>query len=33
MLDKVMKMLERFGKDLRLIERDLFSQRGAKTIE
>jgi Mg2+ and Co2+ transporter CorA len=33
MLDKVMKMLERFGKDLRLLEQDLFNQNGAKTIE
>lgn len=33
MLDKVMKMLERFGKDLRLLEQWLFEQSGAKNIQ
>ncbi len=32
-LDKTMKMLERFGKDLKLIERDLFTARGTDLIK
>ncbi len=32
-LDKSMKMLERFGKDLKIIERDLFSARGNDLIK
>lgn len=32
-LDKTMKMLERFWKDLKLIERDLFSARGTDLIK
>ena len=32
-LDKTMKMLERFGKDLKLLERELFSARGPDLIK
>jgi Mg2+ and Co2+ transporter CorA len=31
-LDKTMKMLERFAKDLKTLERELFSARGTETI-
>ncbi len=31
-LDKTMKMLERFSRDLKILERELFSARGTETI-